>query len=956
MRILTLLGLLLIVLRAWAAPLVDVEELPVQINLGPELETLVSTPENYWPSEVANLPGWQTTGQDVPGYGVDPRPRWFRIALRNDATSEQPLMLEVANPHLERLDIFQLHAGRVSRLWSTGLERGIDSKPYPSRSYTVPLTLKSDERVEYYFRVESRSFLQFPLLLSDVRTFTNQEAISKLLMGLMSGVFLLAGAYALLLFGFIRERRFVYYALFCFSLLATSWSLRGYLNLYPSLPAWLTEPRMLLSLANLLLMSLILSSIDMFRIWLPQLWRYLCRMLLVMLGMVALVVWFAPLVESLYLTFGLYALVTLQSLLVTVYFFNHGSWLLKVYAYSWLGFMAGCMLLFSDRFGWLHQGVFSDYLLSSFAALAATLLAFSLAYRTYQEKAGRLRAKRQASEGLKRYFDIYHSANEGLFTSTLEGQLLAANPAYCRLFGFNDLHTMSKTAGRATQTLYANPRDRDDLLAQLLSSAAQAVRRDVQMRRADGSVFWARLSLRLSRRNGKNRPILLEGILVDITESKEYQARLEYLATHDEVTGIHNRRHLIRVLEQLLARRKTQPGTDYLCLIDIDHFKVINEAGGHQAGDEFLKQIAHHLDGIREPRFLLTRVSSDQFGVLLENTYIDEAIRYAERWRKAIASLSLGFSCHGQIYSVTASLGLVSLQQAGEDVASLLALADAACTTAKRQGRNRIHLYSDVSPEMRQYQEEGAWAARLNQALADNRFALARQQIVPRQGLGGGLRYEILLRLRGEEDQLILPEAFMGAGERFGLMPAIDLWVIQTLLRWYAVHPEELAQLQMVSVNLSAETLRTPKVCRQIQQLLESSVLPGEKLCFELAENKVVANIESTQAFIKSVKALGCHIALDRFGSGFSSCVHLKTLNVDWLKIDGQFIRRMDQNDFDRAIVSAMAELARAVGIRTVATCVENDSIRKSLERLGVDYLQGYALSEPTLLSEADSA
>ena len=179
-------------------------------------------------------------------------------------------------------------------------------------------------------------------------------------------------------------------------------------------------------------------------------------------------------------------------------FFNHGSWLLRVYAYSWLGFMAGCMLLFSDRFGWLNQGVFSDYLLSSFAGLAATLLAFSLAYRTYQEKAGRLRAKRQASEGLKRYFDIYHSANEGLFTSTLEGQLLAANPAYCRLFGFNDLHTMSKTAGRATQTLYANPRDRDDLLAQLLSSAAQAVSRDVQMRRADDTVFWARLSLRLS--------------------------------------------------------------------------------------------------------------------------------------------------------------------------------------------------------------------------------------------------------------------------------------------------------------------------------------------------------------------------------------------------------------------------------------------------------------------------
>ncbi len=956
MRILTLLGLLLMVLRAWASPLIDVGERPLLINLGPELETLVSTPHDFWPAEVATRPGWHKSGQALPSYGLDPRPRWFRIGLRNDSVTEQPLMLEVANPHLERLDIFQLQGGRVSRLWSTGLDRGIDSKPYPSRSYTVPLTLQSDERVEFYFRVDSRSFLQFPLFLSDIRTFTNQEAMSKLRMGLMSGVFLLAGAYALLLFAFIRERRFVYYALFCFSLLVTTWSLRGYFSLDPTLPAWFAEQHLLLSLANLLLMSLILSSIDMFRIWLPQLWRYLCRVLLLMLGMTAIGVWLIPQVEALYLTFGLYVLVTLQSLLVALYFFNHGSWLLKVYAYSWLGFMTGCLLLFCDRFGWLHQGVFSDVLLSSFAVLAAVLLAFSLAYRTYQEKVGRLRAKRQASEGLKRYFDIYHSANEGLFTSTLEGQLLAANPAYCQLFGFNDLHSMSMTAGRAVQTLYANPRERDDLVAQLLSSAAQAVRSDVQMRRADGSVFWARLSLRLSRRNGKNRPILLEGILVDITESKEYQAQLEYLATHDEVTGLYNRRYLIRGLEQLLARRKHQPGTDYLCLIDIDNFKVINESVGHQGGDEFLKQIALQLGGILESRFLLARVSSDQFGVLLENTYIDEAIRYAERWRKAIASISLGFATPGQIFNVTASLGLVPLQQAGEDVVSLLALADAACTKAKRQGRNRLYLHADVSAETREQQEEGAWAARLNQALANDGFVLLRQNMIPIRSAKAGERYEILLRFRGPDGQLIRPDAFMGAAQRFGLIPAIDLWVMRTLLQWYADHPEELISLKIVSVNLSAETLRTPALCRQLQALLESAPGLSSKLCFELAEQLVLADIDATRAFIRTVKALGCQIALDHFGSGFSSCVHLKQLNIDWLKIDAQFIRRMDEGAIDAAIVSAMIELARVANLKMVATGVESDAIRKRLQHLGVDYLQGHAMSEPTLLRKTISA
>ncbi|MBP8126918.1 MAG: EAL domain-containing protein, partial [Aeromonadaceae bacterium] len=250
------------------------------------------------------------------------------------------------------------------------------------------------------------------------------------------------------------------------------------------------------------------------------------------------------------------------------------------------------------------------------------------------------------------------------------------------------------------------------------------------------------------------------------------------------------------------------------------------------------------------------------------------------------------------------------------------------------------------------YQEEVAWVARIHQALEERRFELARQLIVPSQGSAPGLKYEILLRLRAENGELIRPAQFIGAAERFGLMPQIDLWVLDNLLKWYAANPDELARLSMVSVNLSGESVGTPKMHRKIRRLLEAADFPYERLCFEITESQAIANIDATKAFIETFKSLGCAFALDDFGSGFSSYGHLKELPIDLLKIDGQFVRHLDTSETDRAIVNSMAELARAVGVKTVAEFVENAAIREKLVAMGVDYLQGYAIHEPSLLSE----
>lgn len=930
---------------------IEVKDRHTNQNISHVLEYLPAAESLRWPWEVANRPGWQTSLGDFPAFGLDPGFYWFRVAIHNRSGEQQLVMLDVQHALLDQLDVFLLKHGRIQRVWNTGLDRGVGAKPYPAKTFVLPLSLDVADGYDIYFRAKSDAFMQMPVLLQDIRIHANHQALGKLQMGLMSGAFLLVGLYALLMYGFIRERRFLYYALFSLSLVVTTWILKGYATLYDIFPDWFDTQQLLVVVGNLLLAGLILSTLDMFRIWLPKKLRLICRLLMLAVGVVATSAWFIPLWWSIYATFAGYVATTLLAVLFCFYFLHRGSWLQRLYCYAWLGFMLGCLALFASRFNWLHEEWISEYLLSLFSSMAAFLLCFSLAYRTYIEKKGRMRAKRQASEGLKRYFELYHSANEGLFTSTLEGQLLAANPAFCRMFGYDDIQTMATTVGRTTHALYVNGKDRDDLLARLFTSAKEGIRSDVEMRHHDGSTFWARISLRISRRQGKNRSMLLEGILVDITESKQYQAKLEFLANHDEATGLHNRRYLIQSLEDLFKRRNSAPGTDYLCFIDIDHFKVINEGGGHLAGDEFLRQIATHISNLKKENFLLTRLSGDEFAVIMENSYIDEVIQYVERWRKAIQELK--FVWNGKIYSVTASLGVVPIQTGCNDASALMALADAACSTAKRQGRNRIHVYSDLSPEMKLYQEEVAWVARIHQALEERRFELARQLIVPANGLTGqGAKYEILLRLRAEDGTLIRPAQFIGAAERFGLMPQIDLWVLDTLLKWFAANPQELAALDMVSVNLSGESIGTPKMHRKIRRLLEGAEFPWDRLCFEITESQAIANIEATRAFIDTFKGLGCAFALDDFGSGFSSYGHLKELPIDLLKIDGQFVRHLDTSETDRAIVNSMAELARAVGVKTVAEFVENEDIAAKLAAMGVDYLQGYAIHEPSLLSE----
>jgi EAL domain-containing protein (putative c-di-GMP-specific phosphodiesterase class I) len=305
---------------------------------------------------------------------------------------------------------------------------------------------------------------------------------------------------------------------------------------------------------------------------------------------------------------------------------------------------------------------------------------------------------------------------------------------------------------------------------------------------------------------------------------------------------------------------------------------------------------------------------------------------------------------------VSASIGVVTLHAESGDQAAVLAAADMACYAAKEAGRNRIHVYRASDAELRQRHGEMLWVARLNEALAHDRFLLYRQSIVPTRGNGEGELCEVLLRLRAGDDTLVTPAEFLSAAERYNMMPAIDRWVIRTLFTRHGEHLRAAvrpgcAHAARVSINLSGATLSDDTFLDFVRGELHAHAIPPERVCFEITETAAIANLGRAVTLIEALRALGCRFALDDFGSGLSSFGYLKNLPVDYLKIDGTLVRHIADNPIDYAMVEAINGIGHVMGIRTIAEFVENDAIRERLTRIGVDYLQGYGIDRPAPLA-----
>jgi diguanylate cyclase (GGDEF)-like protein/PAS domain S-box-containing protein len=463
--------------------------------------------------------------------------------------------------------------------------------------------------------------------------------------------------------------------------------------------------------------------------------------------------------------------------------------------------------------------------------------------------------------------------------------------------------------------------------------------------RKDGSAFTAEYSAAPLREAGR----IIGAVLVfrDVTESHAFAQRLAYQATHDALTGLINRGEFEHRLERVLGGQHVEGSEHALCYLDLDQFKVVNDSCGHAAGDELLRQLSARLQSHMRARDTLARMGGDEFGILLEHCPPDQALRIATEMRDTVHEFR--FTWQGRSFSLGASIGVVPLTAATESTAAALSAADAACYLAKEQGRNRVHLYHPEDADLIEHRSQMRWVSRLTQALDEGRFRLYYQPILP---LTGGQRerphYEILLRLLDEDGRLVEPMAFVPAAERYNLMPAIDRWVLRTVIAGATAHcAAPAAERPIFAVNLSGRSLGDERLPDYVREQLTHHHVPGDMLCLEITETAAIANLNQASRQIAELKRLGCLVALDDFGSGMSSFSYLKTLPVDFLKIDGGFIRTLADDQVNRAMTEAINRVAHVMTIQTIAESAESDSVVAILRELGVDHAQGYALARP---------
>lgn len=525
---------------------------------------------------------------------------------------------------------------------------------------------------------------------------------------------------------------------------------------------------------------------------------------------------------------------------------------------------------------------------------------------------------------------------------------------------------------RANTVLRKNELIRNGLVITLLGLVASgllAFRMSLQVTRpirrlsdAVKAIGGGKLEVRVKEESAGELQVLERGINIMAAALKsshenlqeridEATSRLSYQASHDALTGLPNRREFELRMERALLSAREQNLAHTLCYLDLDQFKVVNDTCGHVAGDELLRQIAALLQSRLRDRDTLARLGGDEFGVLLQNCSLEQAQPIAELLQTLVKEYR--FAWQDKSFTIGVSIGLVPISAESENLSNLLRYADTACYAAKDRGRNRVHVYKAEDAELVKRQGEMQWVTRIARALEENRLRLYAQPILslnPHTAVDH--HYEILLRMLDDDGELVLPMAFIPAAERYNLMTSIDRWVIGAAFSaFHQLFPHATEGQSLCTINLSGQSLCDEKFLALIERQFVLNKVPYDAVCFEITETAAITNLTEAIHFIHTLKAKGCKFSLDDFGSGLSSFTYLKNLPVDFLKIDGAFVKDMESDPMDRAMVESINHIGHVMGLKTIAEFVESEAIHAHLKNIGVDYVQGNWLIEPQPLS-----
>lgn len=552
-----------------------------------------------------------------------------------------------------------------------------------------------------------------------------------------------------------------------------------------------------------------------------------------------------------------------------------------------------------------------------------------------------------------------NSIGDAVITTDTNGTIQSLNPRAESLTGWSDSEAKSQPLAKVLQLFnQVTGLPVKNILHESRTGDLSLLSNHKLIRRGDCEEFIVEHSVSPILR-GNDEIIGMVVVCRDVTENRKLAAQLSWEASHDPLTNLINRREFKRQISELMEQKSRTESGHSLCYLDLDQFKIVNDTCGHAAGDELLRQLTALLQSHIRKTDLLARLGGDEFALLFYECSVAEAREVAEYLRQAVQDFR--FVWQEKTFSIGVSIGLVSIDSTVTSLADVMSAADSAMYAAKDAGRNRIHVYEVNDLELAQRHGDMQWVSRLVKALEEDRFCLYSQAIAPTQPDSGKAdHYEILIRMTDENGVIIPPGMFIPAAERYNLMPKIDRWVIRHLFSHLsnlrqqsssATNSAIAASGSIYTVNLSGASFNDDKFLSFLQRQFAEYQIPPGTICFEVTETFAISNLNKAIKFINALKQLGCSFALDDFGSGMSSLTYLKNLPVDYVKIDGYFVKNILEDPVNAAMIDAINNLTHAIGLQTIAEFVENEQILHKLQALGVDYVQGYGIAKPTPLS-----
>jgi len=556
--------------------------------------------------------------------------------------------------------------------------------------------------------------------------------------------------------------------------------------------------------------------------------------------------------------------------------------------------------------------------------------AIALAEKLRIERNARLSAQREKFEVLEKFKENYNSMPVGLFSLNRSGAVTLFNPAFANMFRV-------PLDQQQSRTVHFDRLVGEEPLATLLkvTDANGGAELEIQLEDPDVGRRWF-----LTRVTSKGESV--EGSIQEITVRKEAESKLRHLVDHDSLTGLLNRHGLDDAMK-IAADAVLKGKPCALAHVDLDRFKLINELYGHSVGDAMLQETSSRLTATVRTGDYVARIG-DSFVVLFLDCPDFAVARLSERLREAIGEHA--FDILGKSLNMTVSIGVVPLD-ASINAVDALAAADRACSEAKARGRNCVVRLNDQDASLKRHLEELKVVADLRHRLPTDRYFLEFQPIISLRTAMSSLCYEVLIRMRDEENNVVAPGRFIGAAERNGLMSQIDRWVLRSTLEWLDDHPDHRDRLTFATINISGASLNDARFIDDAFSMIAEHPLAISKLCFEITEGVALRDLDSTRRFVDRLRAYGSKVALDDFGAGYTSFNYLKEIPADFIKIDGSFVKDINRNPANYAITRTIVDLTHELGMRSIAEWAETPDTVASLIELRVDYGQGFGLARP---------